>query len=199
VGLGHFCDGSNWLCTQSPIIIDTKDEGFHFTDAVHGVQFALLPGKPAQVAWTNPNFHNGFLVLDRNGDGIINDATELFGNVTPQPASAAPNGYLALAVFDDPANGGNGNGFLDPGDAVWGRLRVWIDANHNGISEQRELHTLRELRIARIGLKYRRSPYTDPFGNEFRYVARNWDDGGRDRDLCYDVFLVLGGSGRVGH
>ncbi len=156
----------------------------------HGVQFAFLPGKPpAQVAWTDPAFSNGFLVLDRNGDGMIEYGTELFGNLTPQMLSATPNGFLALAEFDRPENGGNGNGFLDPGDSVYPRLRVWIDANHNGISEPGELHTLKELGIVRIDLKYRLSRYTDPFGNQFRYLAKIWDDKGRDRDVCYDVFL----------
>jgi hypothetical protein len=143
---GDYCAASGWECTpESPIIIDTKGEGFHLTDVAHGVQFVMVPGKPAaQVAWTDPNYSNGFLALDRNGDGLINDGTELFGNITPQPPSATPNGYLALAVFDNPANGGNGNGFIDPGDAVYRRLRVWIDGNHDGISQPGELHKLDE-------------------------------------------------------
>jgi hypothetical protein len=192
---GDICTQEGWECQpESPIIIDTAGEGFHLTDVAHGVQFALLPGKPAQVAWTDPNFSNGFLALDRNGDGLINDGTELFGNMTPQPPSKSPNGYLALAVFDDPANGGNGNGFIDPGDAVYAKLRVWIDANHNGVSEPAELHTLRELGIVRIDLKYRLSPYVDQFGNRFRYAARIWDEAGKAHGICYDVFLRTGAA-----
>src|ERR1017187_2496255 len=76
-----------WACNPtSPIIIDTRGEGFHLTDVAHGVAFSFVPGEPPiQVAWTDPNFSNGFLVLDRNGDGTINDGTELFGNLSPQP------------------------------------------------------------------------------------------------------------------
>ena len=94
-------------------------------------------------------------------------------------------------MFDDPANGGNGNGFIDPGDAVYDRLRVWIDANHNGISEPGELHTLKELGITRIDLKYTESRYTDPYGNRFRYRAKYWDNDLRKRDFSYDVFLQI--------
>lgn len=144
-----------------------------------------------QISWTDANWRNGWLALDRNGNGTIDDFTELFGDLTPQPPSSTPNGFLALAVFDDLANGGNGNGFIDPGDAVYSRLRVWIDANHNGISEPRELHTLQELGIFKIGLTYHETPFVDQFGNQFRYKGSVWDGGGNERDICYDVFLEL--------
>lgn len=200
---GPTCTGSGWNCACSPagctnpdpIIVDAKDEGFHLTDVEHGAQFAFVPGQPPmQTAWTDPSFSNGFLALDRNGNGIIDDATELFGNLTPQPPSKTPNGFLALAVFDQAQFGGNGDGFIDARDAVYHRLRVWIDANHNGISEPGELHTLRELGIVRIDLKCRYSRYVDQFGNQFRYRTRIWDQAGRDRDACYDAFLDVFGS-----
>lgn len=212
---GPECTGSGWQCKCSPggctnpdpIIIDAGDKGFHLTDVAHGVPFTFVPGQPPiRMAWTDARFGNGFLVLDRNGNGIIDDGTEFFGNLTPQPPSATPNGYLALAVFDNPANGGNGNGFIDPGDAVYGRLRVWIDANHNGISEPWELHTLTELGIMRIDLKYRYAHYVDRFGNEFRYRATVWDEVGKGRDVSYDVFFRIaadsataGQSSRAAH
>ena len=128
-------------------------------------------------------------MLDRNGNGTIDDFTELFGNFTPQPPSSTPNGYVALAVFDVPMNGGNGNGVIDQGDSVYDSLRVWIDANHNGISEPNELHTLRELGIFRIGLSYTLSHYADANGNHFRYRAQIWDRAGGAHNACYDVVV----------
>ena len=103
--------------------------------------------------------------------------------------SSEPNGYLALGIFDDPMNGGNGNGEIDPDDSVYDHLRLWIDRNHNGISEPEELHSLRDVGIFRIDLRYHSSKYIDEYGNAFRYRARLWDEGAHGHDSCYDVFV----------
>jgi hypothetical protein len=191
------CTENGWMCMceggcgSCPIIIDTQNQGFHLTDWEHGVTFGFFPDQaPIQLAWTDASYSNGWLALDRDGNGLIDNGTELFGNITPQPPSATPNGFLALAVFDDPANGGNGNGFIDPGDAVYSHLLVWIDANHDGISQPDELKTLPELGIFRIDLQYHNSPFVDRYGNQFRYRGTDWDDAGNSRQACYDVFLT---------
>ena len=185
-------DGGFCLPSGSPIVLDAFKEGYHLTSLNNGVQFRVLPGGPLQqMSWTNANWRNGWLSLDRNGDGTIDDFTELFGNYTAQPPSNTPNGFLALAVFDNPANGGNGNGFIDPGDAVYSHLWVWIDSNHNGISEPNELHTLQELGIFKIGLKYHSTPFVDQYGNQFRFKGSFWDESDNEKDLCYDVFLQI--------
>jgi hypothetical protein len=193
-GLLPVCHGQ---CT--PIVLDPFDEGFHLTGVGAGVKFRVKANGPmVQMSWTDQSRRNGWLVLDRNGNGTIDDFTELFGNVTPQPQSQNPNGFLALAVFDDPANGGNGNAAIDPGDAVYPQLRVWIDANHNGVSEASELYTLQDLGIFKIGLRYHVTSFTDQFGNVFRYRSRVWSDDSHGRDICYDVFLqmaaIVGGA-----
>lgn len=150
------------------------------------------PGEsPRQTSWTDPKYSNAWLALDRNGNGVIDDVTELFGNLTSQPPDPHPNGYKALAVFDDPQQGGNGDGKIDQADAVYKSLRVWVDRNHNGISEPDELLTLTEAGVVSIDLKYIGSRRTDPFGNVFRYVAHIRDSAGHDDPYCYDVLLAV--------
>lgn len=181
------CPSSN---PNSPIVIDAVGEGFHLTGLSNGVRFHLLSDESLfQVSWTDQRWRNGWLALDRNGNGAIDDFTELFGNLTAQPPSDDPNGSIALAVFDDPDNGANGNGVIDPKDSVYDHLRLWIDANHNGVSEPEELHTLRDMGIFRIDLRYSMSAYIDPNGNPFRYKGRLWDEAGSAHEVCYDVFL----------
>jgi hypothetical protein len=148
-----------------------------------------------QVSWTDPAYQNAFLALDRNNNGTIDNGAELFGNFTPQPPSSSPNGYKALAVFDDPKNGGNGNGFIDPGDAIYGSLLLWVDKNHNGISEPGELFSLAEVGVFAIDLSYTMDSYEDAYGNQFRYKAFILDKQGLKDPRCYDVLLQLQPTG----
>jgi hypothetical protein len=177
----------------SPIIIDLTGDGFFLTDAVHGVQFDIAnTGIPMQIAWT-ANANNAWLVLDRNQNGVINSGAELFGNFTPQPSSPRPNGFAALAIYDDPMNGGNGDGVIDARDQIFSSLRLWVDANHDGISQPAELHTLPEMGIYSISLDYALSERKDQYGNLFRYRAKVNQGLQGSTDVgktAYDVFLV---------
>ena len=188
-GYSVLCGGGIPYCPSSPIVINAKNQGFHLTSMQNGVKFTF-GSNLLQTSWTDPDYSNAWLALDRNGNGTIDDAGELFGGLTPQPPSLNPNGYKALAVFDEPRNGGNGNGKIDPGDAIWPSLRLWIDRNHNGISEPNELIPLSEAGVFAISLNYTLSEKTDQFGNEFRYVANIQDQYGHQDPLCYDVLLM---------
>jgi hypothetical protein len=175
----------------SPVIIDVSGKGFSLTSAQGGVLFDITgTGHPIQIAWTAPGADNAFLCLpDINGK--CNDGKNLFGNFTPQPKSATPNGFAALAVYDLPSNGGNGDGVIDARDAVFASLRLWIDANHDGISQPEELHTLPSLGAKSISLTYKLDRRTDQYGNVFRYHAQvNPGDPTNTGRMAYDVFFV---------
>lgn len=69
-------------------------------------------GKEESISFAGTG--SGFLALDKNGDGVINDGSELFG-------TKSGDGFSDLAVYDE-----DGNGFIDDGDEVFSRLKVWM-------------------------------------------------------------------------
>jgi len=167
--------------------------GFHLTNAANGVKFDISgTNNPIQMGWTASGADNAFLCLP-DSNGKCDDGKDLFGNVTPQPVSDTPNGFAALAVLDDPKNGGNGDGIIDSRDAIFASLRLWIDANHDGISQPEELHTLPSLGVNSISLNYKWDQRTDQYGNVFRYRSKvnpNDPDPSHVGKTAYDVFFV---------
>lgn len=188
----HAKGSDSLCCNPSPIIIDVSGHGYLLTDAKNGVAFDIAgTNNPIQMGWTASGADDAFLALP-GADGLVHSGKELFGNFTPQPASANPNGFAALAVYDDPKNGGNGDGLIDAEDAAFSSLRLWIDANHDGISQLEELHTLPSLGVYSISLNYQADERTDQYGNVFRYRAQvNPGDPANVGRTAYDVFFVL--------
>ena len=153
---------------NTPIIIDTDGSGFHLTSAANGIKWDFYGnGSPVQIAWTVPGSTNGWLAMP-DDKGNVPNARQLFSSIAPQDLSKADNGFNALATYDT-----NGDGVINAQDYPWwGKLRVWIDSNHNGLVDPGELRTLDSLGITGISLAYESSPKTDQYGNQFKLKGR---------------------------
>jgi Ca2+-binding RTX toxin-like protein len=143
VGYGNLGD-ANFVATADPIILDLGTPGISFSSQSNGISFDINgDGVPDQVAWTASN--DGILAYDLNGSGTIENGTELF---TPNFAGGShESGLAALSSLDS-----NGDGIIDGADANFGKLLVWQDNNHDGISDAGELSHLADLGITAINL-----------------------------------------------
>lgn len=152
----NYNDAGNEPAPKDPLIIDLGKKGIELTSLDDGVHFDLdKNGFAEKTAWIGGE--DGFLALDRNGNGKIDNGGELFGDqVTLKDGSTSSEGFEALAELDE-----NGDGVIDKNDSEFANLRVWIDANHNGISESDELKTLDELGITSISLDHANKSETD--------------------------------------
>lgn len=72
-----------------------------------------LDGDGKEEEISNLSSGSGFLALDKNNDGKINDGTELFG-------TQSGNGFKDLAIYDE-----DGNGWIDEDDSVFKQLKIW--------------------------------------------------------------------------
>jgi len=144
----------NALVSMTPIVLDLDGDGVQTTAAAHGVQFDLGgTGVSHQVGWLGGK--DGLLVMDRNGDGSINDRRELFSAATVLAnGQRAGNGYNAMAAEDS-----NHDGKLSAADTHFKDLKVWVDANHDGKTDAGELRGLLEAGVIELDL-------TAALGNE---------------------------------
>jgi hypothetical protein len=187
-----FAAWSSAECTHppgdpDPLVVDLHGNGVALTSLDDGVRFDVnADGIAERVAWTRHGSDDAWLVLDRNHNGRIDDGTELFGNYTPQPQTASPNGYIALGELESSAQRGNGDRVVDAADAIWHDLRLWRDANHDGVSQPGELSALAANGVTWLGVTPRTSGRRDRHGNFFRYRAKAGGSVGR---WTYDVFL----------
>jgi hypothetical protein len=129
----------------TPIVLDLNGDGVTTKSIRDGVTFDLFAtGSKVNTGWVSNS--DGLLVLDRNHDGTIADGSELFGSSTSlADGSKAADGYQALRELDS-----NSDGVIDRNDASFADLKIWVDANSDGVTEGGELKSLADLQITSI-------------------------------------------------
>jgi Ca2+-binding RTX toxin-like protein len=159
-------DGKYYV--YDPIVLDLDGDGIE-TVGSRKLSGALFDhdgdGIRTATGWVKAD--DGLLAVDRNGDGIINDGTELFGDSTLlADGSKAANGYAALREFDS-----NGDGRVDAQDAHFDQLRVWRDLNQDGICQSNELFTLEQVGVKALNLENKNSNTNLKNGNTLAQIG----------------------------
>jgi hypothetical protein len=144
---GSFNDARNFIPRRDPLVFDLDGDGLELAGASGVVLFDHnADGTKTGTGWAKPD--DGFLVRDINGNGTIDTGRELFGVDTVKSNNTfATDGFDALRDLDS-----NHDGFITSADAAFGELKIWQDANQDGISQSTELKTLAQLNITRIGV-----------------------------------------------
>lgn len=148
-----------------PLILDLDGDGVEMTNLETTTVFfdTNNDGVVEQVGWVGPD--DGLLARDINGDGLVNNLSELFGTLTI-------DGFTILAEFDD-----NADGVINASDAIWSELKIWRDANTDGDTDLGELRTLADVGVVGISLIAEPVDQGDD-GNIIAFRGSfEWDDG----------------------
>lgn len=127
-----------------PIVLDLDGDGLELTDYKNGMKFDL-DGNGVLDKMSTVFGGDGFLALDRNLNGLIDNGKELFGD-----QHGAKNGMEELRKYDE-----NRDNVIDRKDSVFEKLLIYAEKNNDGISQKNELQTLLEAGIESISLGYK--------------------------------------------
>lgn len=143
-----------------PIIFDLDGDGIETVSVDKGTYFDLdNNGFSEKSGWISAD--DGFLVMDRNNNGMIDSGEELFGDQTIlQDGAQSKNGYEALTELDQ-----NKDGRIDENDEQFQSLKIWRDLNQDGYSSADELFDLKDYNIRAISTSNRRVNISDGHDN----------------------------------
>lgn len=175
----------------SPLVIDLDGDGVESAAYSRDRYFDHdANGMLESTAWVGMD--DGLLVRDLNGNGEIDSGRELFGNNTRLTNGAlAGNGFLALADLD-----GNQDGMVNAQDAAFSELRVWRDANGNGLTENGELLTLEQAGLTGVRTQWTASTWLDGNGQPHRQTGTAIRADGSSANVA-DIWFSTDASRRI--
>ncbi len=157
---------------KSPLVLDLNGDGVSLTTLGESTTYFDLngDGQAELTAWVKDG--DGLLVRDLNENGNIDNITELFG-------TGDDDGFSVLRQLDS-----NNDGKITAEDDDWSSLRVWVDANMDGRTQDGELKTLDELDIVSISLNADLKQDLEISGNTVTHVSTYKTQDGNDHEIA---------------
>lgn len=180
------------MCGQEKLKLSKPSEGIMFD--ILGDKATPAPHTPKKISWASTET---FYILALPKSGKIGGIDELFGDATMGPdGKMAENGYAALAKYDGKSvdgksSAGAADGYITKDDPIFKELRLWKDANFDGVAQSGELKTLAQMKVAVIDLNFDPNyRELDIYGNEikFKSVIQTEDE---NLHTMFDLWFVL--------
>jgi hypothetical protein len=140
--------------TESPLAIDLNGNGIQTVALADSTGTFDLLGDGSKVNSTWLSSGDGFLAVDKNGNGNIDNISELFGGLSKS------DGFADLESYDS-----NGDGQVDLNDHDFANLKIWLDANSNHQTDSGELRSLTDAGVVSLNVNFTEQPFYDAQGN----------------------------------
>ena len=160
---------------RDPLIVDLGNGGIALRSmAESGIFFDMdNDGLKEATGWITAE--DGFVAIDENGNGIIDNVGELIGD-------PGQSGFAELATYDS-----NADGVIDSADAIWSSLRIWRDLDEDGETDPGELQSLAANDIRSFGLSFTTVNFTA--SENLIHEQGAYEDTSGTQRLLVDVWL----------
>ncbi|MGD1527000.1 hypothetical protein ACP6H6_28515, partial [Vibrio harveyi] len=180
---------------RDPLSLDLNGDGVKTIGVNYGVHFDHDgDGFEESTGWLSKE--DGFLAIDKNGNGKIDSGNELFGDNTIMDYDEdgnpifAEHGFESLEEYDS-----NGDGVINSSDEKWHELKIWQDSNSDGDTQSYELLSMESAGVESIALKYEGSGEDAGHGNTFGYTGSYKTTHGTQEDIANLNFVTDGTDG----
>ncbi|NDY94015.1 SdrD B-like domain-containing protein, partial [Ideonella livida] len=140
----------SWDAACTPIVIDLGGDGIQTVSRENSLGAFDLFGTGTAISSGWISGHDGFLAIDSNGNGSIDDISELFGGTDKG------QGFAKLASFDS-----NGDGLVNASDERFAELKIWQDVDGDHQTDAGELMSLAQAGVAALTVSYTELPFLD--------------------------------------
>lgn len=172
---------------RDPLVLDLDGDGLEISESAVYFDYSGN-GIANRSSWVGAD--DGFLVFDKNNDGLIENGTELFGDdYLKSDGTKALDGFDALKDLDS-----NSDGVFNALDDSFSQVQIWRDLDQDGVTDDNELFSLSDYRINEISLSTHSSGSGNDLGGYEIVDTADIKHLDGSTSTIYDINLKVSGS-----